>query len=404
MATDAAIWAPTPRAGGSAGAHGAAGSPGSDGELGRRARDGGEPQGPGGAHGLHRAVPVQPQIIKSIQVDFGFIKDLLRLTFEDRLKEESLKLFSFLRDRMFAIEKHYQQKEDNMRKSFNQQLADAIAVIRGMYKQFFEVEEETASMQDSTSVRINVLLRKLKEREEIIKELKDELDQYEDFGFQKFESFGREASSSKTTPEKENLEYKVENERLLQVISELEEELQFSLKENSVLEDEIISLKEVAEKDHRTIQKLLDSRDRLKLDLDYEKAVVQDMIHKQKENMEMRRNVDHLSSKVLKSAKRDTTLSPWPTKTRTPFRSPTATGTSSQPHIPSRSMSPARTKRPKSSKKTKETKEAKLKKVAGTEVTGTEAVEPQEQWLVMGPLPSMFRNTLRRAELLSLTP
>ncbi|XP_077010087.1 uncharacterized protein C10orf67 homolog, mitochondrial isoform X2 [Tamandua tetradactyla] len=323
---------------------------------------------------------------KLVQVDFGFIKQLLQLTFEDRLKEEAFKLFSVLHDRILTIEKHYQQNEDNMRKSFNQQLADAIAVTKGMYKQFFEVEEEKASMQDSASVRINVLLRKLKEKEEVIKELKDELDQYEEFGFQKFDPLAREASSSKTTSEKENLEYKIENERLLQVISELEEELRFNLKENSVLEDEIISLKEVAEKDQKTIQKLLNSRDRLKLELDYEKTVVQDMINKQKEDMGVRKTTDELSSKVLKSARKASTLSPWPTKVRTPFRSPTPTVTGSQPHIPPRSMSPIRTKRPKSAKKTKETKdmketkEAKLKERVETEKM--EAVEPKEQWLV----------------------
>ncbi|XP_077010102.1 uncharacterized protein C10orf67 homolog, mitochondrial isoform X4 [Tamandua tetradactyla] len=255
-----------------------------------------------------------------------------------------------------------------------------------LVQQFFEVEEEKASMQDSASVRINVLLRKLKEKEEVIKELKDELDQYEEFGFQKFDPLAREASSSKTTSEKENLEYKIENERLLQVISELEEELRFNLKENSVLEDEIISLKEVAEKDQKTIQKLLNSRDRLKLELDYEKTVVQDMINKQKEDMGVRKTTDELSSKVLKSARKASTLSPWPTKVRTPFRSPTPTVTGSQPHIPPRSMSPIRTKRPKSAKKTKETKdmketkEAKLKERVETEKM--EAVEPKEQWLV----------------------
>lgn len=44
-----------------------------------------------------------------------------------------------------------------------------------------------------------------------------------------------ESGAAKSVLEKENLEYKVENERLHQVISELEEELQLTLKENSVL-------------------------------------------------------------------------------------------------------------------------------------------------------------------------
>ncbi|KAK2105239.1 hypothetical protein P7K49_014753 [Saguinus oedipus] len=194
------------------------------------------------------------------QVDFGFLKQLIQLKFEDRLKEESLSLFNILHDRILEIEKHYQQNEDKMRKSFNQQLADAIATIKGMYWsqflnrnqfwcqqdgserrvqvsiahlacpqarmpvapvnltivrknlnegqavnkartkivveqekskkllikiQFFEVEEEKVSLQDASSVKTNILLRKLKEKEDIIKELKEELEQYEDFGFHK---------------------------------------------------------------------------------------------------------------------------------------------------------------------------------------------------------------------------
>lgn len=44
-----------------------------------------------------------------------------------------------------------------------------------------------------------------------------------------------ESSPAKSIPERETLEYKLENERLLQIISELEEEIQLNLEENSVL-------------------------------------------------------------------------------------------------------------------------------------------------------------------------
>ncbi|XP_026310551.1 uncharacterized protein C10orf67 homolog, mitochondrial [Piliocolobus tephrosceles] len=284
------------------------------------------------------------QMMKSLQVDFGFLKQLLQLKFEDRLKEESLSLFNILHDRILEIEKHYQQNEDKMRKSFNQQLADAIAVIKGMYQQFFEVEEENINLQDASSVKINILLRKLKEKEEIIKELKEQLDQYEDFGFHKMESFPKETSSPKSNVEKENLEYKVENERLLQIISELEEEIQINLKENSGLEDELISMKEMAEKDHKTIQKLMDSRERLREELNYEKSLVQDVINKQKEDKEMRKKYGSLSVKAAKSAKgREASLSPW-------SKSLPST-TASRPHSASMSISSAGAKKAKTPKK-----------------------------------------------------
>uniref|UniRef100_A0A8C2PGA4 DUF4709 domain-containing protein n=1 Tax=Capra hircus TaxID=9925 RepID=A0A8C2PGA4_CAPHI len=189
-------------------------------------------------------------------VDFGFLKQLIQLRFEDRLKEESYRLFASLRDRIMTIEKHYQQNEESLRKCYNQQLADAIGTIKGMYQQYFEVEEEKTSLHDAMTVKMNILSKRLREKEEVIKELREELDQYEEHGFQKVDSFIKESSPLRTTLEKENLEFKMENERLLQVISELEEEIQLSVKENSVLEDEIISLKEIAEKDHKTIQKI----------------------------------------------------------------------------------------------------------------------------------------------------
>nr|XP_028681894.1 uncharacterized protein C10orf67 homolog, mitochondrial isoform X2 [Macaca mulatta] len=284
------------------------------------------------------------QMMKSLQVDFGFLKQLLQLKFEDRLKEESLSLFNILHDRILEIEKHYQQNEDKMRKSFNQQLADAIAVIKGMYQQFFEVEEENIHLQDASSVKINILLRKLKEKEEVIKELKEQLDQYEDLGFHKMESFPKETSSPKSNAEKENLEYKLENERLLQIISELEEEIQINLKENSGLEDELISMKEMAEKDQKTIQKLMDSRERLREELNYEKSLVQDAINKQKEDQEMRKKYGSLSVKAAKSAKgREASLSPW-------SKSPPST-TASRPHSATMSISSTGAKKAKTPKK-----------------------------------------------------
>ncbi|XP_045040280.2 uncharacterized protein C10orf67 homolog, mitochondrial isoform X1 [Desmodus rotundus] len=293
------------------------------------------------------------QIIKSLQVDFGFLKQLLQLKFEDRLKEESFNLFTALHDRIIMIEKHYQQNEDNIRKCYNQQLADAIAIIRGMYAGFFEVEEEVVSMHDSAAAKITILFKKLKDKEELIKELREELEKYEEFGFQKIDSLAMESSSAKSTPEKENLDFKVENERLLQVISALEEEVQLNLQENSALEDEIISLKEKADKDNRTIQKLTDGRDKLMLELDAEKSLVQEMINKHKEEMEMRRKLESLSIKVLpenidlmsaRSADgKRATLLPWSSQARIPSR----TGTILRPHSVSISSVHVKTKRVK---------------------------------------------------------
>lgn len=56
-------------------------------------------------------------------------------------------------------------------------------------QQFFEVEEEMASRYDSSAVKLNILFRKLKEKEAVIKELREELKRNEEFGVQRVVSF-----------------------------------------------------------------------------------------------------------------------------------------------------------------------------------------------------------------------
>ncbi|XP_027450015.1 uncharacterized protein C10orf67 homolog, mitochondrial isoform X4 [Zalophus californianus] len=235
------------------------------------------------------------RIIRSLQVDFGFLKQLLQLKFEDRLKEESFNLFTALHDRILTIEKHYQENEDIIRKCYNQQLADAIAVIKGMYKQFFEVEEETF-VQESTTIKMSVLLKKLKDREEVIKKLREELDQYEESRLQKL---------------------------------------------------------------------LIDGRDRLLCELDYEKSLVQEMINKQKEDMETRKKLDSLGGKSLRLVKaEETAVSPWPSQPRIPSR-PRA---SSRPHSPSISVSTVKTRKVKTPKKSAEEEQPVVRHAKPAEV------------------------------------
>ncbi|CAO2594829.1 Uncharacterized protein C10orf67, mitochondrial, partial [Lemmus lemmus] len=239
------------------------------------------------------------QMITSLQVDFGFLKDLVQLKFEDRIKEESWKIVSMLQDRILAMKKCYQQSEDTMRKSFQQQLCDAIAVIRGMYQKFFEIEEEKAALQDEANMKMNILAKKLKEKEELLKGLRTELEQYEESRIQKVVSLIHEAGSPKLTLEKEITECKMENERLLQVIAMLEEEAQMSLKENAILGNPCVVFLSLIKMPYFSLLQLMDSRERLRYELDCEKLAIQDMINKQKEDMELRRKYASISAKVV---------------------------------------------------------------------------------------------------------
>lgn len=58
-------------------------------------------------------------------------------------------------------------------------------MLLSAFQKFFEIEEEKAAMQDEANVRMSFLAKKLKEKEEILKGLRNELEQYEESGIQK---------------------------------------------------------------------------------------------------------------------------------------------------------------------------------------------------------------------------
>lgn len=54
---------------------------------------------------------------------------------------------------------------------------------------FFELEGEKAALQDAANVKMGVLSKKMREKEEVIRSLRNELELYEEFGFKKVVSF-----------------------------------------------------------------------------------------------------------------------------------------------------------------------------------------------------------------------
>lgn len=52
------------------------------------------------------------------------------------------------------------------------------------FQKFFEIEEEKAALH-AANIKMNVLAKKLKEKEENLKDLRNELEQYEESGIQK---------------------------------------------------------------------------------------------------------------------------------------------------------------------------------------------------------------------------
>ncbi|XP_027703665.1 uncharacterized protein C10orf67 homolog, mitochondrial [Vombatus ursinus] len=223
-----------------------------------------------------------------LQRDFKYLKIYLEMQFEDRLKEVSNKLHKEIQMIIEEIVALHEKNEDTMRKSFYKQLCDAIASIRGAYSHFFEVEEEAAKMP---SVNTNIFKRKLMEKNDIIRDLQEQLASYKENKFFKLESLKEEYNEKIAQLGKEISDLRRENDKLNKATAGLEEDLQLCEKANTLLEGELSAMKQRVENDQKTIQKLTLLKDKLCDELDQEKRAIQDMYGQQKEAIEETRRL-----------------------------------------------------------------------------------------------------------------
>ncbi|XP_043397264.1 uncharacterized protein C10orf67 homolog, mitochondrial isoform X7 [Chelonia mydas] len=123
------------------------------------------------------------------------------------------------------------QKEVKIRQSYQQQLCDALAVLRVDY--------------------------------EII--------------------FGSDDDNEKKILKKENEDFRREVSKLLDRISHLEESLERSEKENNKLDKEVRGMQLKMEKDEKTVQKLIEAQEKIKMELEKERSLNQSMLKEQKD-------------------------------------------------------------------------------------------------------------------------
>ncbi|XP_043823447.1 uncharacterized protein C10orf67 homolog, mitochondrial [Dromiciops gliroides] len=223
------------------------------------------------------------KLIGLLQRDFKYLKTYLEMQFEDRLKEESMKLFKKLQMIIQEIVALHEKNENTMRKSFYKQLCDAIASIRGAYSQFFEIDEDIAKLP---TVNANIFRKRIKEKNDLIRELQEQLTSYKENELFKLESVKEESNEKIIHLEREMIELRRENDRLVKFITGLEEDLQLCEKANTLLEGELLAMKQKMEKDQKLIQKLTAMKEKLSEELDQEKKAVLDMYDRQKEDME----------------------------------------------------------------------------------------------------------------------
>ncbi|XP_039377609.1 uncharacterized protein C10orf67 homolog, mitochondrial isoform X2 [Mauremys reevesii] len=203
------------------------------------------------------------QFTDSIQQDFMIYKNILQAQYEEKIQEQASNLCRHINDRLRDIEAFHKQKEVKIRQSYQQQLCDALAVLRVDYEIIFDNDDD----------------------------------------------------NEKNMLEKENEDFREEVSRLLDRIAHLEESLKRSEKENNKLDKEVRGMQLKMEKDEKTVQKLIEAQEKINMELEKERSLNQSMLREQKDiETKVEKKLPDLQEKIPALKEKDTKKKKEPVK------------------------------------------------------------------------------------------
>ncbi|XP_051553010.1 uncharacterized protein C10orf67, mitochondrial-like [Myxocyprinus asiaticus] len=219
------------------------------------------------------------ELMKEMQILKGNTERKLKIIhfqYETKLKQEVDALYTSVNDKIKSLENYHNEKTSVLRRSFQQQLSDAMQVVRASYKKTYRSEEEIELVCDDTNERVKDLLNELQEKSLKIENMSEQLKKYEI------------ASEGVEDPEKNRLES--ENEMLKDNIDslhvELEEIRQALESKDQRLTLELAQLISEIENSKKALQMLTDEHERLKMELSLERESDKKKIKQLKEEME----------------------------------------------------------------------------------------------------------------------
>ncbi|XP_044280797.1 uncharacterized protein C10orf67 homolog, mitochondrial isoform X2 [Varanus komodoensis] len=183
------------------------------------------------------------------------------------------------------------KKEAKIRYSYQQQLSDALAILRASHTKYFRRERVLAvETEESVAAKIERLRNRIEEQAATIENLEEELQEHKERESRKL-LHDRDIETELL--QQENWELKEQMASQLQKFTRLQETLKRREKEHAALESEMKHMQERKERNMKTIEKLMNTQEILKLELDREKQRVlskarevkeaQDMVEKLKE-------------------------------------------------------------------------------------------------------------------------
>ncbi|KAM6450459.1 uncharacterized protein C10orf67 homolog, mitochondrial isoform 1-T1 [Liasis olivaceus] len=209
------------------------------------------------------------QFTNSLCDDFALYKNILKMQYEEKIQEYATKLWLEISDRLKDIEELYKQKEIKMRYSYQQQLCDALAILRMNYSRYLQVDEKCRA--DSAAANVEKLRRMIDEQAAKIESLTELLQEEKEL---KDEKLQREGYVELDFHRQQMRELREQIISLLEKNAQLQETVKHGVKEHTNLEAEMKLMQNQREKDMKAMEKLMNAQELLKLELEKEKQKV----------------------------------------------------------------------------------------------------------------------------------
>nr|XP_056713084.1 uncharacterized protein C10orf67 homolog, mitochondrial [Euleptes europaea] len=238
------------------------------------------------------------EFTNSLYDEFMRYKIFLNTQYEDKIKEHAFSLWEEMNDRLEYIEQFYKQKEAKMRQSYQQQLCDALAILKTKYLKYFRIGKGLPGEEEEMlATRFGRLRECLEEKQFIITGLEGEIVAGKARESEKL-PHEEEFEFEKELLQQENREMREEIASLKKKLARLQEVEKQSEKDRVELDTEIKQLQNKRERDRKTIEKLTNTQEMLKLEVDREK---QRVLSKAREVKEAHEALAKLTESAAKS-------------------------------------------------------------------------------------------------------
>ncbi|XP_073532607.1 uncharacterized protein C10orf67 homolog, mitochondrial isoform X1 [Phyllobates terribilis] len=228
------------------------------------------------------------QSLDTLKKEVVLQKNVLQAEYNQKIEAQALELYNRMNDTVRDLEMVHKKKVSTLRRSFQQQLIDALAVIRSKYENHYNANSDLLKSVDShaDSAKIQELRRKIIEKDLVIQSLEAQISEIVENEPPKQIIYQSEDDLEKEKLQEENMELKEKMHSLQGRVYQLETAIKEKDKHIQSLDLDVGAMRVRMEEDQRTIEKLSSDQEQLKVELENEKSAATTLIQQQKEDME----------------------------------------------------------------------------------------------------------------------